>query len=285
MKRAQRRECEKTIDNRGSVASGRRKLADRFDGFVIDLDGVVWIGAEPLPGVVTALRLLRARGRRLLFLTNDPTRARREYGRRLRALDGQATDDEVITAASATAAYLEECEQVAGRVAYVIGAPALKGELRAVGLQLLDGSDAIERAEFVIVGAHEGFCYSELRIAALAVRRGAALFATGRDPTFPMSDGPWPATGAILAAVETAADRKAVSLGKPHPFVFSLARARLVGCSNVAVVGDNLMADIEGGRGVGLATILVLTGSATAAQLARAGVQPDFVVDSLASLV
>jgi glycerol 3-phosphatase-2 len=259
------------------------KLSDRFDGFVIDLDGVVWVGRTPLPRAVDALRALRARGRRLLYVTNDPSSARVEYATRLRTLGVDVDDDEVITAGASTAAYL--AEQSPGCTAYVIGSRALKDELRAVELRLLDGAAAIEQAELVVVGEHEDFNYAELRIAALAVRRGAALYATGRDATFPMPDGPWPATGAILAAVETASGQRARSLGKPEPFIFELARAQLADCAHVAVVGDNLEADIHGGQQAGLATILVLTGNASQADLARSPRTPDYVVDALASLI
>jgi glycerol-1-phosphatase len=257
-------------------------LADRFDGFVVDLDGVVWIGSDAVPGAAAALNELRARGKRLAYLTNDPVSARRDYVARMRRLRIPADDDDVITAASATASHLRE--RAKAQTVFVIGSPALKQEIKSAGLEVVN-AEAASSAHVVVVGGHADFNYHELRIASLAVRRGAAFFATGRDPTFPMPDGPWPATGAIVAAVETAAGRSACSLGKPAPVMFELARARLAACRDVAVVGDNLEADVEGGKRAGLATILVLTGSTSKDDLERSRTTPDYVVGALSCLV
>ena len=107
---------------------------------------------------------------------------------------------------------------------------------------------------------------------------------TGRDAVVPTRDGPVPATGAILAAVETGTGVTAVVVGKPEPFVFEVARGLLRGCERVAVVGDNLGSDVVGAKGAGLDAILVLTGTATARDLAAAPVRPDLVLRSLAEL-
>ncbi|HJV03778.1 MAG TPA: HAD hydrolase-like protein, partial [Actinomycetota bacterium] len=117
-------------------------------------------------------------------------------------------------------------------------------------------------AEVVVVGGHDGFDYHELRIAAGAARGGAVLYATGRDATYPMPDGPWPATGAIVAAIETASGARAMAVGKPEPGLFEVARERLgLPADRIAVVGDTPGSDVEGGRRAGIATVLVLTGT------------------------
>ena len=139
-------------------------------------------------------------------------------------------------------------------------------------------------AEVAVVGGHEGFDYRELRAAVAAVRAGARLLATGRDAVFPMPDGPWPATGAILAAIETAGGVRAVVVGKPERVMFDIACEALSGCARIGVIGDHLTTDIEGARRVGLAAILVLTGLTSQADLERAPVTPDLVLDSLAAL-
>jgi glycerol-1-phosphatase len=254
-----------------------------FDGLIVDLDGVVWVGAEPIPGSVAALAELRARGVRLVFLTNDPRGSRVDYVERLTGIGVQATEAEIVTSGSALASYVRDKEG-SGKTAYVIGSAPLKAELQRVGLRLLAG-EAGPQAEIVAVGGHEGFNYQELLIASQAIRRGATFYAAGRDATFPMPDGPWPATGAVLAAVETAAGRAATIVGKPEPFIFEIARSILAGCRRVAVVGDRLDADIAGGRRAGLTTILVLTGSSSRDDLATVDLQPDVMLPDLASLV
>jgi glycerol-1-phosphatase len=255
-------------------------LADRFDAFFLDLDGVVYVGDEALPGAVETLEKLRAAGRRVLFLTNDPRGARREYAEKLERLGIPATEDDVLTSAAATAVYLARHERVEGGTAFVIGTEALKHEMRSVGLRVLDGEPARD-ADLVIVGGHGGFDYTELRIATLAVHRGARLYACNRDATFPMPDGPWPAVGAILASVETASGTRATAVGKPEAAMFEAARAVIGPADRIAMVGDTPASDIEGGRRAGLATILVdRTGA-----LSRAGPRADFVVADLTGLL
>lgn len=254
-----------------------------FDGLIVDLDGVVWVGATAVPGSVAAIAQLRARGVRLLFLTNDPRGSRAEYAARLSALGVPVDESEIVTSVSALASLIRQREGV-GTTAFVIGSPSFKGELTQVGLELLAG-EAGREAEIVAVGGHDGFNYDELRIATKAVRRGARLYAAGRDATFPMPDGPWPGTGSVVAAVEVAGGKTAIAVGKPEPFMFDIARSLLVDCRRVAIVGDNLAADIAGGNRAGLTTILVLTGTSVRDDVASAEVTPDIVLPDLAALI
>ncbi|HVH53881.1 MAG TPA: HAD-IA family hydrolase [Actinomycetota bacterium] len=152
-----------------------------------------------------------------------------------------------------------------------------------VGFELVAEDDAIQ-AHVVVVGGHEGFDYRELSAATTAVRNGARLFATGRDAIFPTPVGPKPGTGSIVAAVETAGGASAVVVGKPEPMMFEIAREALAGCERIAVVGDHLIADIEGAKRAGIAAILVLTGTTSRADLKQAVIPPDLVLESLAIL-
>lgn len=254
-----------------------------FDGLIVDLDGVVWVGAEAVPGSVGAIAQLRARGVRLVFLTNNPRGSRAEYAARLRDIGVPADESEIVTSGRALASFVHECEG-ASTTAFVIGSPSLKKEVEQAGLELLAG-DAGREAEIVAVGGHDGFDYDELRVATQALRDGARLYAAGRDAVFPMPDGPWPATGSIVAAVEVAGGKTAIAVGKPEPFIFDIARSLLAGCHRVAIVGDNLDADIAGGHRAGLTTILVLTGTSGRDDLAGAEVTPDLVLPDLAALV
>jgi HAD superfamily hydrolase (TIGR01450 family) len=247
---------------------------------LIDLDGVVYIGDSAVPGAPTAIRVLRERGKKILFLTNDPQSARIEYSRKLNRLAIDAVEDDVLTAAYATALYVQRHEKVGRGRTFVIGSRALKAELERVGLEMVD-VEATE-AEFVIVGGHDNFSYADLRTAAKLVRGGSRFVATGRDATFPMPGGPWPATGALLAAVETAAGTSAQIVGKPEPHMFDIARELLQGVDRLAVVGDRLDSDIEGGHRAGLATILIADSPPHAGQ---GGIMPDLTIPSLAALV
>ena len=265
-----------------ATSTGASAKDATFDGLIIDLDGVVWVGDEAVAGVVAALAELRKRVP-LIFLTNDPTGSRSDYAARLNAIGVSADEDEILTSGRAIATFISEREG-SGRSVFAIGSPAFKAELEDVGLTLVDG-DAGRTADTVAIGGHPGFDYAELRTATQAVRRGAQLYAAGRDATFPMPDGPWPATGAIVAAVETAGGVRATCVGKPEPYIFELARTFLPDCEAVAIVGDNLASDIAGGKRAGHKTILVLGGSSSEEEIFVTGIHPDHVVTSLAELV
>jgi glycerol 3-phosphatase-2 len=250
-----------------------------FDGFIIDLDGVVWLGGQPIADSVQALADLRARHAPVVFVTNDPTGSRAEYATRLTQIGIPTTQSQIVTSGSALAERIRQ-DSGTGAKAFVIGSSSLKQEFQAVGLEL-----ASAEPDVVAVAGHEGFNYDELRLAAQFVRRGALLYAAGRDATFPTSDGPWPATGSILAAVETAAGVRATVVGKPGPYMFELGRRLLEACRWIAVVGDHLEADIAGGKRAGLATVLVLSGVTSREEVVSAEVAPDLVVPDLASFV
>ena len=258
-------------------------LADEFDGLLVDLDGVVWIGREFVPGAVGALTALLDEGKEIVFVTNNSVHQPSSYAVRLRDGGIAVADDRVITAGAATARLA--AQQVGpGGAAFVIGAPGFKETVVEAGLELLDGEDG-EGADAVVVSGHREFDYAELLTATRALQGGAALFATSRDPTLPMPGGAWPGTGATLAAVETASGRRAVIGGKPERHLFDLARGLIADAARVAMVGDRIASDIEGGRRAGLATVLVLSGAASREEAEGADPPPDHVVDDLAGLL
>jgi HAD superfamily hydrolase (TIGR01450 family) len=271
-------DSQQLIDSLPAVA-----LADEFDGFLVDLDGVVWIGRESVPGAPEALRSLIESGKEIVFVTNNPGRPPATYAERLRGAGIPVASDRVVTAGVVTARLAAERVRK-GAGAFVIGAPGLKEAAAEEGLVLLDG-DTGRAAEVVLVSGHREFDYEELLTATLALQSGASLFATSRDPTLPMPGGAWPGTGAILAAVETASGTRAEIGGKPERHLFEQARALIPDATRVAMVGDRLASDIEGGRRAGLATILVLSGACSRAQAEAAEPPPDHVVDDLSGLL
>lgn len=257
-------------------------LADRFDGFLIDLDGVVWIGSEPVPGSPEALRRLLEAGKRIVFVTNNPGKRPEAYAERLGELGVEVGAEQIVTAGIVAARLAGEAAN--GGTAFVIGAPALKEMVAARGATLLEGEEAWA-ADVVVVSGHRGFDYGELLAAKRALDGGAALFATSHDPTMPYPGGELPGTGAVLAAVETASDRRAEIAGKPERHLFEMAREALGECESVAMVGDRVSSDIEGGRRAGLATILVLSGTTSREGAEAADPPPDHVLENLSGLV
>jgi glycerol-1-phosphatase len=258
------------------------RIGDRFDGYLIDLDGTVWVGDRPVAGAAEAIETLRRAGKAVVFVTNDSRTKAAGIAERLRELGIEAGPEDVLTAGQVTARLAAESGRRSG-AAFVIGSPALHQEVADAGLRLAGGEDGIG-AEVVVVALHTGFSYAELRIATLALAGGAKLFATNREPGLPMPDGTWPGTGAILAAVEYASGATAIIGGKPERHLFERARRRLGGADRVAMVGDGLASDIAGAAATGLGTILVLTGNASREEALAADPAPDHILESIAEI-
>ena len=256
-------------------------LASGYDQLILDLDGCVWIGEEPLPGAVDAVTALREGGKRVAFATNNARLSDEDYVQKLWAAGIQASLRDVVTVGGAMQHLLAETRQ--GRTAFVIGMQAMRDHVADAGLKVMNGTDLASRADVVVVAGTVELTYDDLKNASLAVRRGADLLATSRDPTYPQPDGLWPGNGAVLAAVEVATGATAAIVGKPEPQLFITAVDRL-GEGNTLVVGDRLDSDVAAAQRAGLDAALVRsvepqedTGGADA--------KPVAVADSLAALV
>jgi HAD superfamily hydrolase (TIGR01450 family) len=247
---------------------------------LLDLDGTLWVGEEACPGAPEAVAALREAGLGVRFLSNDVRSAPEDFVRKLWRLGFQAAVAEVVSVGAAVEAALAERD---GGSAFVIGSQALVDHVAAAGLRIVNRTPFATRADVVVVGGHDGLVYDELRVATQAVLRGAELVGAARDATFPMPDGPWPATGAVLAAVEAATRRTAdLVVGKPEPPMYAAARASL-GPGRVLAVGDRLEVDVAGALAAGLDAALI--GEPQADAPSPAGPRPTFVAPSLAALV
>jgi HAD superfamily hydrolase (TIGR01450 family) len=248
---------------------GLSPLLTRYDNVLLDLDGCVWVGSACTPQAPEAVSALRAAGKRLAFVTNDATRSPEDYVRKLWSLGVQASLEEVVTVGAAIQHALAEHPTTG---VYVVGPPAIFRHVSESGHRILNGTGGERGAELVVVAAHEEFSYPELRTATQAVLAGAEIVAAGRDRTFPADDGAWPASGAVLAALEYATGRTAQVLGKPDPQIFRTALDRL-GDGRSLVVGDRLDSDLAGATAAGLDAAIVLTG-VTSAEDADAASNP-----------
>lgn len=262
----------------------KTKFSALFDNFLIDLDGVVYLGNSAINGATQTIEWLKAHGKGIVFITNDPRSSPREYAEKLQSMGITAEADDVITSVMAVVYYIKKNFSTVGKTAYVVGTASMKEEISKAGL-ILKEDELAQGCDFVIVGGHPDFNYREMKIASLAVRRGAIFIATNRDPAFPTLEGLVPGTGAILASIETASGKTAISVGKPERIMFEAALAKLPPSKKTAVVGDRLDSDILGGKNSGLSTILALSGSTKREELQGSTIQPDYVIESLADLI
>jgi HAD superfamily hydrolase (TIGR01450 family) len=261
------------------------RLVDRYDAFLLDLDGVVYRGDDPVPGAPQAVAALREAGRRVIFLTNNSARTPDQVSERLSAMGVPATPRDVVTSAEATATLVVELVARESRppTAFVIGEGGIREALAAAGLELLDGEPP--EAGFVVVGWDRGADYAGLRTATLLVSRGARLVATNADASFPAPGGEmWPGAGALLAAVETASGERATVVGKPHRPLFDAAVQR-AGRGRALVVGDRIETDVAGGLDADLDAALVLTGAHGPADLLDRDPLPTVVLAGLGDLM
>lgn len=243
---------------------------------IIDMDGVLYRGLEPLPGGREFLSYLRSEGVPFILATNNSTLTPRQYVAKLEAMDIQITEDHVLTSGQATALYLAQIASPSARV-YAIGEEGLISALEEQGF-VLTGQDVV----FVVVGMDRQLTYEKLKIASLAIRAGATFIGTNPDTTLPTEEGLLPGNGASLAALEAATGVSPVVIGKPQPTLLRLAMERMKATPDItAIIGDRLETDILGGKNLGLTTILVLTGISHGDELDTSAYQPDLVFDDI----
>src|SRR4051794_8313730 len=192
-----------------------------YDHILLDLDGCLWVGDEALPGAVEAVAALREAGKSVLFLTNDVRHPPEGFVRKLWRLGFQASLPEVLSVGAALQFSLAERRNGRG-TAYVIGSQALVDHVADAGLRVVNHTPFATRADVVVVAGHDDLVFEELKLATQAVLRGAELIGATRDASFPMPDGLWPGTGAVLAAVEIASGTPAAHVvGKPEPAMYA----------------------------------------------------------------
>jgi HAD superfamily hydrolase (TIGR01450 family) len=263
--------------------SGGPALVDGYDLVILDLDGVVYLGAEPIPGAVDAVNRLHEGGIALAYATNNAARRPDEVAALLTGLGIPAAADEVLTSPQAAAALLAD-RLPAGAPVLVVGTDALGAEVAGVGLKPVSSAD--DRPLAVVQGYGPRVGWAELAEACVAVRGGALWVATNADRTLPSVRGPLPGNGALVAAVATALGRDPDEVvGKPAPALFQRA-AKRAGARRALVVGDRLDTDIEGAGRAGMDSLLVLTGVSTAADLLAAPPhrRPTHVAENLTGL-
>jgi len=209
---------------------------------------------------------------------------RRDFADKLNGMDVEASEDEIQSSARATALYLK-AHAAPGTPVYVLGERGIRDELRAAGLCPLYGAEW-RGAQFVAVGMDRRFTYGKLAAALDAiVIGGAQLIATNRDPSFPLEGGRIvPGGGSMVSAIETAAGREALLIGKPQPYMLDQILAETgVKPARALMVGDRATTDVLAGRNAGMETLLVLGGVTPKSDIAGLPVKqrPHFIAKDI----
>lgn len=254
------------------------ELAGKFSGLILDMDGVLYRGDEPLEGAEELFPALRRAGISFILLTNNATLRAADFADKLARMSIRVEADCILTSAGATAIYLGATYPEGGRV-YVLGEEALVRTIE----EIPNFHVTNEQPEFVVAGLFFGFDYKALRHACIAIRQGARFVATNVDATLPVEGGEfWPGAGSIVAAVQTCSGVAPTIIGKPsvHGAEMALKKMQLAP-QQVLCVGDRLDTDILMGREAGIPTALVLTGVSQREDIERTGIVPDYVFEDL----
>lgn len=261
-------------------------LANRFDTFVFDLDGVVYRGKQPLPHAIEVLNLLPHAGRQVFFLTNNSGATRQQYAEKLQAMGVEARPEQFITSAWATALYLQRALNRGARL-FVVGEPGLKQELCAAGFEVVESVEP-EIPAAVVVGIDRAFSYERLAQAQYAILNGARFIATNADATYPAEDRLLPGAGTMVAAIATATGHKPRIIGKPNPQILQpyIDRGQ-IRPEQTLLVGDRLDTDIALANLLHIPCALVLTGASAREDVTCAPLEqlPQWVLNDLGDLL
>jgi 4-nitrophenyl phosphatase len=245
---------------------------------IIDMDGVLYRGDQPMPRLQEFFAFLRERSIPFILATNNSTRTPQDYVDKLAGMGVSISPDEILASGQATARFLAR-EYPCGTRVHVFGMPALRQALTDEGFVLAD-----ENVQLIVASMDRAVTFDKLKRATLLIRGGARFIATNLDPTNPSEEGLIPGTGAMIAALEAASGVKPTAVGKPEPTMYQLAMDQM-GASpeTTAVIGDTADTDILGGKRAGLLTLFVLSGTSDRSEAEAFGA--DLIFDDIAHLL
>jgi NagD protein len=249
-------------------------------GFLIDMDGVIYKGTDPIPGAVEFINSLREKGYPFLFLTNNSQRTNRDVCYKLLKMGFHVNSEDIFTCGMATARYLASRHEHG--TAYVIGEGGLLTELHNIGYSIVD-----DNPDYVIIGEGRTIMLESVDKAINMIMNGSKLIATNLDPNCPVGNGKYRAgCGAFVSMIEFATGKQAFSVGKPSPIMMRMAR-KLLGLSTAEtiMIGDTMGTDILGAGSMGFTTVLTLSGVTSECDLDQYGYAPDFIIPSVEALL
>lgn len=250
----------------------------RLECLLLDMDGTVYIGANPIDGAAEFIAFLRETGRRFVFFTNNPSADAAAYSEKLKAMGIDAAPEDILTAGEATVRYL--LSRTPYRRVYVLGTPSFECEVRRAGLELTE-----EEPDAVILSFDKTLTYAKLERACHLLRDGLPYIATNPDLVCPVEDGYIPDCGAMAALIEAATGRTPVYVGKPNAMMVQMGMEKLGAApAATAMVGDRLYTDMEMAYRAGITSVLVLSGETRPEDVQGAERKPDFVFPSVREL-
>ncbi|KAH9750067.1 phosphoglycolate phosphatase 2 [Citrus sinensis] len=281
-------------------------LFDSVDAFLFDCDGVIWKGDKLIDGVRQTLDVLRSKGKKLIFVTNNSRRSRRQYAHKFHSLGVSVSEDEIFSSSFAAAMYLKVNNFPQENKVYVIGGEGILEELRQAGYTGLGGpEDGEKRVQLksnclfehdknvgaVVVGLDPHINYYKLQYGTLCIREnpGCLFIATNRDAVGHLTDlQEWPGAGCMVAAMCASTEKEPIVVGKPSTFMMEILSKKFqIASSRMCMVGDRLDTDILFGQNAGCKTLLVLSGVTTQSTLQDPSnnIQPDYYTNQVSDIL
>ena len=256
---------------------------------IIDMDGVLWHGTQPMPGLTDFFQTLRELQIRFILATNNASLTPEQYVTKLAQMGVIVEQNQILTSGIATALYLSEHVNPAETRVFVVGEdgamqPLIERGFTLTGLyEVKNDSDPVKKgADIVVCGKDETLTWAKLATATLNIRAGAKFIGTNADTTLPTEYGLTHGNGAILAALEVATGVTPTIIGKPEPIIYQQALTLLgVDPNKTVAIGDRLETDILGAVRTGIRSIMVLTGVSTEDDLKAANYQPTWVMPDI----
>ncbi|XP_027185047.1 phosphoglycolate phosphatase 2 [Coffea eugenioides] len=282
-----------------------KDLLHSVDAFLFDCDGVIWRGDVLIDGVRDTLDMLRSMGKKLVFVTNNSTKSRRQYAKKFHSLGITVTEDEIFSSSFAAAMFLKVNDFPKEKKVYVIGGEGILDELELAGFVGLggpeDGKKTVEleanclfehdkSVGAVVVGLDPYVNYYKLQYGTLCIREnpGCLFIATNRDAVGHMTDlQEWPGAGCMVAAICGSTQREPIVVGKPSTFMMKFLLKKFnISTSRMCMVGDRLDTDILFGQNAGCRTLLVLSGVTNLSTLEDSSnhIRPDYYTSKLSDI-
>lgn len=259
-------------------------------GLIIDMDGVLWHGNQPMLGLHAFFTALRVRDLPFILATNNASLTQQQYVDKLSSMGVTVDADQILTSSMATARYLNQRIPDTKRRVFVIGEEGLKQPLRDAGFTLTElyevnqpDKGIVDRgADLVVSGLDRQLTWDKLATATLNIKAGAAFYATNSDTTLPTELGEVMGNGGVLAALTAATGVKPISIGKPQPILYQQALDILnTPPERTVAIGDRLDTDILGAVNAGISSILVLSGISTEQEIQQLDFKPTWVMQDI----
>ena len=250
--------------------------------FLLDMDGTVNLGYDPIDGAKEFLCTLKEQGKNFIFLTNNSSKSASDYVDKMRSLGFPCESENVFTSGMAAGMFLEENKK--GSKVYVCGTQSLKNELKNYDV---DMSGTGKDADTVLLGYDTELDYKKIRTVCDLLDGGADYYATNIDMVCPIEGGRYlPDCGSFADMFEQAVKRRPRFLGKPdRTMIDIIAKAQGVPYENIAMVGDRIYTDVKTGINAGVTSVLVLSGETTLEDYKKSDVKPDYILSSVKDIL